>query len=240
MPDKLKLYGERHTNTNYLSRLIELNVDCEMLSGTVPRYVRTMENLLGRQWLRDAYFRATWSSNLGWKHSVVKTVPADSTLNFITLTKNPYSWLLSLHRRPYHQTYSEAPAMEEFLASSWRTVGRENASTALANPIELWNLKNRSYLGLPDHRSLHLTSESTLIDPAAVIEKIAAKFSYEVAGPFQDYEQSTKKHADRDGDYYRDYYLNERWRDELSSEAIDMINTALDRELMDYFGYDLL
>lgn len=240
MPDKLKLYGERHTNTNYLSKLIELNVDCEMLPGTVPRYVRTMENLLGRQWLRDAYFRATWSRNLGWKHSVVKTAPADSSINFITLTKNPYSWLLSLHRRPYHQNYTKAPEMEEFLASPWRTVGRENASTLLANPIELWNQKNRSYLGLPDHRSLNLTSESTLIDPVAVIEKIAAKFSYDIARPFQNYERSTKKHADRDGDYYRDYYLNERWREELSSEAIDLINTTLDRELMDYFGYELL
>ena len=40
--------------------------------------------------------------------------------------------------------------------------------------------------------------------------------------------------------HYRDYYLNERWREELSSEAIDLINTTLDRELMDYFGYELL
>lgn len=241
MPVRLKLYGERHTNTNYLSKLIELNLTCELIEGVVPTYVRTLENLFSKLHLRDAWFRKHQAENLGWKHGLVNgdlTLPG---VKFITLTKNPYSWLLSMYRRPYHQHYKREPTLEEFLTLPWQTVGRENVSGVIANPIQLWNLKNRSYLNLPDECSLHLNTESTFIDAAAVIAEIATNFAIENRQQtFIDFDRSTKKRTDRDGDYYRDYYLNERWRSAFSDQAIAIINKELDQELVESYGYNLL
>ena len=241
MPEKLKIFGERHTNTNYLSKLIELNLYCELVEGVVPTYIRTIENLLGKQWLRDAWFARHQRENLGWKHSAVGDFSVSADVGFVTLTKNPYAWLLSMYRRPYHQQYTNPPTLEEFLQLPWQTLGRENMDGPAPNPIALWNIKNASYQKLPDEQTLRVTTEETFIDAAAVVTNIAEKFGIErLQAEFIDFSRSTKKRADRDGDYYRDYYLNERWREELSAEAIALINQELDPGLMSFYGYTLL
>ena len=40
---------------------------------------------------------------------------AGRSIRFVTLTKNPYSWLLSLYRRPYHAG-EKAETFAEFLS----------------------------------------------------------------------------------------------------------------------------
>ena len=146
-----------------------------------------------------------------------------------------------MYRRPYHQTYKTPPTLEEFLQLPWSTLGRENLSGAVSNPIDLWNIKNRSYLSLPQDCTIHLNTESTFVNAAGVINQIAEKFGIaKIQAEFIDFERSTKKRTDRDGDYYRDYYLNERWRSELSEESIELINASLDPSLVAHYGYALL
>ena len=71
----VKIYGERNTNTNYLGELIRLNLDVSELPGVVPRKMRRLQTRLpAKNFLRDAYFAATYAKNLGWKHSMVKDV----------------------------------------------------------------------------------------------------------------------------------------------------------------------
>lgn len=241
MTQKLKLYGERHTNTNYLSKLIELNLDVQLVEGVVPTYIRTLERWTGSEGLRDRHFRRTFADTLGWKHSAVSAGLSAADVVFVTLTKNPYSWLLSMFRRPYHQHYAKTPSLEEFLQLPWQTVGRENVTGEVANPAQLWNLKNRSYFNLPAQRSLHLRTEDTFIDAAGVISRIAEAFALPRSSTqFVDFQRSTKKQADKDGDYYRDYYLNERWRSQLTQPALDIINAELDVELLQHFDYPLI
>ncbi len=245
MNKRLKIYGERNTGTNYISKLIALNLEVEQLSGVVPDFLlRLCKYLPGDEWLRDLYFLLSFGSNLGWKHAKVK--PAEeidalitgcSEICFITLTKNPYSWLLSLHHRHYHQKYLAEPNFETFLLTPWKTSSRENCKTMLKSPIELWNLKNASYLQLPPHRSLNLKTESILLSPESVIEKIASTFAVErTSTTFINYEQSTKDNK-KDFSYYQNYYLRELWREKLSEESISIINQNLDSELMDHYGY---
>ncbi len=241
MTQKIKLYGERHTNTNYLSKLIELNLDAQLVEGVVPTYIRTLERWTGSESLRDRYFQRTFSETLGWKHAAVPTgIDADEVV-FVTLTKNPYAWLLSMYRRPYHQHYAQPPSLEEFLTLPWQTVGRENVADEVANPVQLWNLKNRSYFHLPSERSLHLRTEDTFLDASAVVARIAGTFAVpRSCEQFVDFQRSTKKLADRDGEYYRDYYLNERWRAQLTQAALDLINAELDADLLQRFDYPLI
>ena len=56
---------------------------------------------------------------------------------------------------------------------------------------------------------------------------------------FRNHDISTKD-RNKDFGFYRDYYLNERWRDELTDAAIALINQRLDHDMASRFGYDTL
>lgn len=184
MTEMLKIYGERNTNINYLSSLIELNLDIKQLPSVVPyRALKLQESLPGNEWLKDLYFYLTYRTNLGWKHSrippiskLLKNQILKYNLSFITLTKNPYSWLLSLYRQPYHQYYTEKPNFTTFLTTPWKTVNRENCPAVIENPIELWNIKNNSYLTLSEFKCLNFSSESLFINPESIIDTISNTF----------------------------------------------------------------
>jgi hypothetical protein len=126
------------------------------------------------------------------------------------------------------------------LRSPWKTVGRDNYESVLRDPVELWNIKNKSYLRLKSLETANITSESVLADPKALIDRLSESFSIPKSDNyFSNLDESTKEKS-KNFDYYRDYYLNERWKDELSDESISIINSRLDRNLVDYFGYELL
>lgn len=248
MTKSIKIYGERNTNTNYISKLISLNLAVKQLQGTVPEPLSTLLGTFpGNEFIRDMYFNITYKKNLGWKHACVKPMEQLSKyriielpVNFITITKNPYSWLMSLYRNPYHQYYDDKMEFEEFLKMPWKTVGRDNVRNKLISPIELWNIKNNSYLQLSADKTLNITTESIFKDPEEIIERISQKFSIpRLQGKFTNYENSTKD-RNKDSNYYRNYYLNEQWRDKLSLEAVAIINETIDQKLMSHFGYDIL
>ena len=245
----IKIYGERNTGTHYLSELIRLNLEVEEVPGVVPKYIMALQKQLpGKELVRDLYFAMTYKHNLGWKHTTVKPLEiiakysiAKNNLSFVTITKNPYSWLLSLYKRPYHQYYADKPDFESFLSTSWKTVGRDSAPKILSSPVELWNMKNSSYLQLEDtFPVLNIKYEDILDVPKNIIELISNTFSYgRRLSHFQNYEKSTKEKG-KDSSFYRDYYLNERWKDMLSPQSIAIINERLDNELMNYFRYEKL
>ena len=244
----IKIYGERNTNTNYMGKLIELNLHAQEVPGTVPSIVRKMQKYLpGRELVRDIYFQLTYEKNLGWKHTLVKPQKelnkfklVGPDLFFLTITKNPYSWLLSLHRNPYHQYFSTKPSFEVFLEHQWKTIGRDNIQRNLLSPIELWNLKNNSYLQLDAKNAANITTESIFKDANEVVQKISDQFSIErISSEFINHERSTKN-IGKDSNYYRDYYLSERWREDLSKDAIAIINELIDKDLMAHFGYKVL
>ena len=250
MTTRIKIYGERNTGTNYVSALIALNLAVRQVPGVIPEGIRRIHRMLpGREWVRDLFFACTRWHNLGWKHGLATTPKRlasegrhrRKSLAFVTITKNPYAWLLSLHRRPYHPTHPGTLDFETFLATPWRTVGRDNMRRAtLESPVELWNAKNRSYLELAPANTLNTTYETTIRDPRAFIDDVVDKFETpRLASSFRNHEVSTK---DRDKDFgvYRDYYLNERWKDELADTAIAEINRRLDHDLVSRFGYEIL
>lgn len=244
----IKIYGERNTNSRYLSRLIHLNLEVEELPGTIPKFFADLQYILpGKEWIRNSFFQVTTHRNLGWKHMCPR--PADELAEHrliqkgaavVTITKNPYAWLLSLHRRPYQQYHSKQLTFEEFLKTPWIPAARENLDRGLSSPVELWNVKNKAYKQLRSIGAMNLTSEGILTSPEQTIDQIAEEFSLSrKSGTFINYQQSTKGDQ-KDTEFYQDYYLNERWRSELSPAAIRTINHALDKPLLKSFGYALL
>lgn len=247
MYDTIKLFGERNTNTNYMRRLIELNLDVTQLRGFAPPWIgKTQRYIPGREWLVDLYFRCSTQRNLGWKHAclpkpdrLVQISQQHQNVAFLTITKNPYSWLLSLHRNPYHCEEMKELSFIQFLKAPWKTLSREGLNQQTVSAIELWNIKNRSYLSLDEGNSLQLRTEDLFEKPDVLVDEVATKFGVtRLSDSFIDYVKSTKR-TTKDKAYYQDYYLNERWSTELSAEAYEVINATVDQDLMQHFGYKL-
>jgi len=268
----IKIYGERNTGTNYLFKLIELNLKAKLLPGSDPEFLRSIQRWLpGHEYLLDLYSSITYKKNLGWKHSLVMQPEVlksfkicSNDLHYITLTKNPYSWLLSLYKRPYHYNYKfsifkdpyirllslyrrpyhytiKKLSFEQFLLTEWITTKRERTDKIVENPIELWNMKNRSYLNLHNNfDSLSMRYEELITNPEDIISKIKQKFNVNYKhSSFKNISRSTKG-DNKDFSFYRKYYLDEQWKKELSDKSISIINKYLDKELIDYYDYNLL
>lgn len=245
----LKLYGERNTGTNYLEELIRLNLHAETLRSIEPRWVELLQKPLpGKNFLVDLYFLLTIKSHLGWKHML--TEPTSSCfspvigarpIHVVTITKNPYSWLLSLYKRPHHYRGRLPSTFEEFLLTPWRTVGREGSPRFFANPIDLWNQKNAAYLGMVKYfKVMNVRYEDLLIDYEAVLVALSEAFSIERANQsFLNIEQSTKNDPMRFDDY-RTYYLGELWKSDLSARSIGLINDRLDLDVVKKYNYQVI
>lgn len=246
----IKIYGERNTLTNYASQIIALNLTAQELPGVIPDALKYLQKKApGNQWLRDLYFALSYHRNLGWKHSKVMSAEhlqsfsvVRPRLAFLTITKNPYSWLLSMHRRPYNTNFSRPDKFEEFLSMEWKTFPRDRCIRVLENPMQLWNIKNSAYLAIAGGtlNVLNQTAEAILADPALFISQFGQQFSIPPkTTSFVNIERSTKNENRTFADYQH-YYGNEEWRKRLSKEAIGIINQHIDQDLMQRFGYQIL
>lgn len=246
--DIIKIFGERNTGTNYLSALLDINFGVNLLRGTVPKTLNKIFHFLPHpENLRDIYFSSTSQSNLGWKHreiinpeNLINSKLAKRTV-FITLTKNPYSWLLSLYKRPYHQSIQSDQSFESFLTTKWVTNKRESNRNEYKNPIDLWNIKNLSYLSLGNEFNvMHIKYEDLLKNPEILLNKLATDFNLKLKNEtIVNFESSTKDKS-KDNSYYKNYYGKELWKNKLTKESIEIINKQLDSYLMDYFDYKFL
>jgi hypothetical protein len=255
----VKIFGERNTGTNYLVRLLQLNVESEILRGTLlPGMVKAkemVERISGGDWrimeaFTDVCFAMTKPVHLGWKHAAPDLALLDRysrkrPLAVITMTRNPYSWLLALHKRPYHACdHVKNRAIEKFLDTRWKSVARENGPAYFETPMHLWNYKSAALLkldALAHARVKHVSFEDLLQKPgewvAALVKEcgLAPK-----GGPFQNHHVATKSEEGRDHQYYRDYYGRELWKEKLSPELVGLINRHLDLDLCRRLGYEVL
>jgi hypothetical protein len=105
----------------------------------------------------------------------------------------------------------------------------------------LWNIKNLSYVQLGSRfPALNITYESLVDDPRLTLERISRMASCTwKQGPFKNVSQSTKR-GGKDSEFYRRYYLQEKWKEDLSPEAIAIINERLSDEAMQHYGYERL
>jgi len=243
MEPSIKIYGERNTGTHFLQCLVSLNFRANILPGVVPL---KLENLFkGNELVKDIYFKITFSKNLGWKHSIIyvnkliKTKVCLEKVLFLTLTKNPYSWLISLYNRPYH-AFNKYYSFEDFLKSPWRTVGRENYKKEFLNPMDMWNKKNYAYLKMAETLpTLNIKYEDLLANPDAILSKISNDYGIKMkTEKIKIYEQSCKDEKGKTFSFYRNYYLKEKWRGKLHNKEIDIINKYLNTDLMYHFGYE--
>ena len=259
----LKVFGERNSGTQFTTQLIRKNYHCEVVPGTLheatkgyrdeieERVDKSISDPASRLWavqaLMDDYFAGNLWLTLGWKHAApdVQTIAALPDLDnhiFVTITKNPYAWVLSMYRRPYEYLgLTQKKTLDEFIAEPWLTVRRENAPAIIQSPVELWSIKASAYqqlTGICD--VLHVRYEDVISEPGEFLNRLSRKLVKRNPEFNLDIQGTKAGNEHRGLEYYQDYYLNERWRDLLNDEQIRAINQYLNPVVVRACGYEII
>jgi len=156
------------------------------------------------------------------------------------MTRNPYSWLLALHRRPYHGLDRRDAPFSDFISRPWLTVRRDGTSPVLASPMALWNAKLAAYQtfrkdALDDEMITGLLSfEDFVHAPAHALKKSLRDMGLDPQGLHTG--RATKPMGLK-ARARRHYYARELWRDALSEADVATANEGIDWALAERFGY---
>lgn len=194
-----------------------------------------------REFAIDSVFARRPASE-SWKHSATLFDEIDSLQGSLVLflVRHPISWLLALHRKPYHL----GPVSEDFgtfVATRHRTLGREGLGRVSLSPIELWDAKVASYQALISRLRLSgiawrvIKFEDLVVDPAGQWNTISPVLP-QVSSNFRTIPTSVKQDG-RTADDIADYYSQERWKRDLRHSIGETIFARLTNATFWYSGY---
>ena len=238
----VKIFGERNTGTNVLSMYIKRNTSSKLCGGTFAELSETSldkfkyTSRLERERLIDNFFLGLPPSNQ-WKHAATNFEDrelSDFANKCVIITlRNPISWVLGLYKNPYNAlTDTSGLTPEQFICTKWTTLKRDRLNLNLVTPPELISLKMQSYCNFSDRLEKlgqeikFVNFESFVLDPQITWSRISSTFVN--AKTTVDVIKQSLKDKSKDVEYYKDYYGNERWRDEVSNSAIAEISENID------------
>ena len=248
-----KIFGERNTATIVLRQFIQRNSDSKL--AWPPRGIRTpffqaRERVLSylpnrRFWIERHmdWAQSRLSDRYTWKHAATRFGGVGDFADCVVIftVRHPASWLVALRRRPYHAIGHRWPDFAAFVRGRWQTVGRERLNRIECTPVELYNLKLASYLpfmaqldraGIP---RVTVRFEDFVADQAAVFERLRPHLCGPAETPVLIEDSTKEKRKDRA--FYRDYYGNHRWRDDIAPADRDYIDAHIDWSVAGRFGY---
>ena len=251
--NRVKIFGERNTGTNALSRIIEANSAARCLPATSGELNPLLGRIGNTSWLPGKRMRERLLDSIfegrsplcAWKHCATNFPDAAAFEGVLVLftIRHPASWLVSLFKRPYQRLERQPSTLAEFLNSKWETTGRERLGHASFRPLELLQVKLDSYSAVVDkltqraigHRFVRF--EDIVLNQAALYSSIAPELE-KASADFRELETSTKDNSKTLEDY-RDYYGNERWREALTGLEAS-IDAQIDWTKFERFGYQPL
>lgn len=258
MPPLVKVFGERNTGTRALLQMLRNSGDVTLRmagAGSEAEQSRRAEmaNRISDQftgaWRKlylDALRDNEWHRSdplLAWKHAAPAWHDsfAEQRASVIFMVRSPYSWALSMARRPYHIAGRRPESLEEFLTRPWLTQRRDNTDILLPDVMALWQAKlaaYRQFAGLAKAsgvRTAILNFESFVADPVASAR--AALSDCGIAShDLRPARRNTKDKA-QTLEEIQAYYAREGWRAGLSRRSVGLINARMDWELAVRFGY---
>lgn len=256
---QIKIFGERNTGTNWLEKIILANYDIPLIhhQGIIDREITQEQKLFLKQYsqelrvvlrerLIDNIFASQKARRLfGWKHSTVNyshlsKINLFEQTGFIFLVKDPYSFLKSLHVRPYHSLVDVPKNLDDFVLTPWMTVNRDyTLEPLLKSPLELWNLKTFSYLSFMKkyENCLILRYEDLLQDYDLIFRLIKQKFSIQPILKLKII-NSTKDRELKFADYQKKY-LECDPKQGFEKQTIDFIQSSLNQDLIEFLDYKL-
>jgi hypothetical protein len=219
----VKIHGLQRTGTNYLAQLIN-------------------ENLENTQAMMNAG---------GWKHGhYCAPWTLGREVHVVTITKNPYAWLVSLYNYWKHNPVGPNLDLVTFPQFVWgRAIFEESAGTPFLlraeNPVQHWNDMNFHWLTIRmnEKQSLVIPYEALLFNAEGVTEGIGQNLGLKrKAEPFCDCLKvcepgdETPKLSEEDWSN-KNYYVDEGYLDLYSNDLLKFVNKELDPEVMSMLGY---
>ena len=261
MDQLIKVFGERNTGTRAVLAMLDA---AEGVQGVAhegvadeelepfEEMIREVEAVYSGPWkriYREAIkdIRAETLGPLGtWKHAAPLYDPAyrEAGISTVFLVRNPYSWIVSLYERPYHNMGKRGGALEAFLRFPWLTVGRDNVDRILPSPMLLWPLKLRAYAAFAEAAKADGVATATIRFedfvqfPAQTLNRAMGGLGLKPEG-LKAFARSTKPRG-KQADQRRSYYASEEWRADLTAPAVRIINDIVDWELAEVYGYSRL
>lgn len=178
----IKIYGERGSGTKYLESLVSEN----LVSVEVRK-------------------------NDGWKHFFpIRGVEGDINCLFFIISRNPFDWVQSLHRNPWHAAPElRGLSLSDFIRKPWWCVLDEQTGTSpndpqygtemmfercpetghrFSNVLQLRSAKLRSWDRLRSSaaHAVHITFEDLKAQPEVFIETVSNRFQLTRKATFRD------------------------------------------------------
>jgi len=155
----------------------------------------------------------------------------------IVLVKNPYSWLLSLWKKPhgsfqFRQKYIYL-SFDEFLRTEWRKY---------SNAVERYNDIYKSYIDFLEQRgnAFLIRSEDLQRNPEAILKELSKHYDLKLR-PFKNIDKEVNSGGNLIGKFNRlKYYLEEEWKSKLTKEDISFINKNVSKKIFEKFNYEQL
>lgn len=256
MIDRIKVFGERNTGTNFAEQLIGLNhPDLRVLAHGTNDGLNEQAARFGAgrapvvlERLIDARRAAEFPENYGWKHAApaldaLRAAPGFARSCFLFLVRNPFQFLTSLARRPYNLILPEGVPgdMSAFLRTPVLLNQRDGLAVpngSVANPVLLWSLKtsaHRAVAAALDKQALLLRYEDLVADPTRPARWLAT-LGHRVDRPLKVPAASTKG----DALSFSDYQARTRDvdpADAFSAEDRAFIADQVDQQLCAALGY---
>lgn len=250
---KIKIFGERNTGTNALTKILKDNSHSFIHPGTMAELdVQTLEltNNLKKigasvaeiETLIDGTFEGRLIEEM-WKHSATypnaDNIPSDT--HFVFMVRHPISWFFSFYKNPYHCLIEQPKSQLGFYDCDWKTVGRDNLPQKFYKPVELYAEKLKSYRSFIDlldedkTRYTILNFEDMILDQKSCFDKLSNYLTIP-ALRFKELRKSTKN-SKKDLNFYRQYYREEKWRDEIDATLLNSFE--FDKVLLAWLNYKL-
>ncbi len=249
-PLSIKVFGERHTGTNLLEKLISRNSQSVILPGTTGQH-RPLQWVISETlgaWpeARELFVDLTSigiDPRYSWKHAATRFRDSRpfETSGIVFLVKHPLSWLVSMSRKP-HQFPRWVPREPNALATTRvATLTRERLGRARLLPLEIWCEKVRSYLHWSSELSRHgiphmfLRFEDLVMSQGDSFDQLRPLLVRPITSPA--IIESSTKDQKREHSYYEDYYGRELWREHFSTNQAARLLEGIDPELLLRFRY---
>ncbi len=248
----IRVLGERNTGTRAMIQMMRAQAGVRMFPAGEggPGDPPELAGLKAQVEAIDAPWRAVYRDALRdmvlaracpvkmWKHGRIVPDPAfaEKRAHLVFCVRDPYSWVISLAKNPYHLRGPMPATLAEFVARPWLTMGRDNMDAVLESPLELWNGKNRAYRdfameGVPVEV---VRFEDFVVAPEREVMRVLDAFGVAHEGVAR-LEQSTKD--GRSAEELATYYAREGWTGWLTRDVVAAINARVDWDVAAAFGY---
>ena len=252
-----KIYGERNSGTNYLSKLIEANFETILLlGGRMPRpaivdlhhsITEFQRPGLSHNELLDIEHKRTLLSEFGWKHcappiDVINNAPHKDLTLFIAIAKHPAFWARSLLKRPYNPQGVKRVGFSEFIRHPWSMAERDNLGDAEAgNPIAMWAAKVARYMDLARVTDdfIKIRYEDLILDTGGHLDEIGRFLRKKHDEAYQNPHGAVKIDDEpRAIEFYRRKYDLASLPEQFEEADLAFIHEQVPAGVLEFFGYE--